>query len=430
MSLKEKVAKLPETPGVYFFKDAKGVTLYIGKARDLRARVSTYFHESYGDERLRAMIAHIADVEVLHTPSEVDALLLEARLVKDTQPKYNVKLRDDKTFTMLAITRFDDFPKVWVGRETDDVNAEMYGPFTSASDLREAVKVLQRIFRFATCKIEMRDDDDKRRFFRPCLLYAIHRCTAPCAMKISKGDYAADLDSFKAFLRGDRDKLIDSLKARMKEAAKKQEYERAAELRDQVKAINALAKHALDLDFVEGDITPIDPHDGLDELQRILRLAVPPRVIEGVDIAHLQGAEAVGSLVSFVDGVPFKSGYRRFRVKIAEGGDDYASIHEVVKRRFLRLTDEEQVMPELVLIDGGPGQLRAAAEAITSARGTTTLLSLAKQEEILYRWDGAAQQLKLDKASPALRLMMYVRDEAHRFAQHYHHVLRRKALLE
>jgi excinuclease ABC subunit C len=429
VTLKEKAAKLPETPGVYFFKDARGVTLYIGKARDLRARVSTYFHDGYGDERLRSMVSQAADVDILQTPSEVDALLLEARLVKDTQPKYNIKLRDDKTFTMLAITRFDDFPKVWVGRETDDINAEMYGPFTSAGDLREAVKVLQRIFKFATCRIEMRDADEKRKFFRPCLLYAIHRCTAPCAAKISKADYAGDVESFKAFLRGDREKLIEELRERMKSASKRREYERAAELRDQVKAIEALAKHSLELDFVEGDITPMDPREGLDELGKALGLAAP-RVIEGVDIAHLQGAEAVGSLVSFVDGVPFKSGYRRFRVKIAEGGDDYASIREVVKRRFTRLRDEEQVVPEIFLIDGGPGQLRSAAEAVRDAGGTSVLLSLAKQEETPYRWTGsAAEVVPLEKSSAALRLLMYVRDEAHRFAQHYHHVLRRKALL-
>ena len=426
MTLKEKVAKLPESPGVYFFKDAKGLTLYIGKARDLRARVSTYLHDGYGDDRLRTMIAQAVDVEVIPTPSEVDALLLEARLVKDTQPKYNIKLRDDKTFTMLAITRFDDFAKVWVGRETDEVNAEMYGPFTSAGDLREAVKVMQRIFKFATCRIEMRESDEKRRFFRPCLLYAIDRCTAPCAAKISKEDYAADLESFRAFLRGDRDALLAQLELRMKAAAKRREFERAAELRDQVKAIRALDTHGLEVDFVEGDITPMDPKDGLDELARVLPLPRAPRLIEGVDIAHLQGAEAVGSLVSFVDGVPFKSGYRRFRVKVAEGGDDYGSIREVVKRRFARLKEEEQTLPDVLLIDGGPGQLRSAAEALAEAGiSPATLLSLAKEEETVYRWNGIAVVVPFDKAAPALRLMMYVRDEAHRFAQHYHHVLRR-----
>jgi excinuclease ABC subunit C len=426
VTLKEKVAKLPETPGVYFFKDSKGVTLYIGKARDLRARVSTYLHDGYGDERLRAMVAQAADVEVLETPSEVDALLLEARLVKETQPKFNIKLRDDKTFTMLAVTRFDDFPKVWVARETDEVNAEMYGPFTSAGDLREAVKVMQRIFKYATCRLEMRASDEKRKFFRPCLLYAINRCTAPCAARISTEDYAADLDAFRSFLRGDREALLAQLSDRMRAAAKRLDFERAAELRDQAKAIRALDTHGLEVDYVEGDITPMDPKEGLEELARVLPLARPPRVIEGVDIAHLQGAEAVGSLVSFVDGVPFKSGYRRFRVKVAEGGDDYGSIREVVKRRFARLKEEEQVLPEVLLIDGGPGQLRSASAALAEAGAApSALLSLAKEEETLYRWSGSAAVVPLAKSSPALRLMMYVRDEAHRFAQHYHHVLRR-----
>ena len=170
----------------------------------------------------------------------------------------------------------------------------------------------------------------------------------------------------------------------------------------------------------------MDPKDGLDELARVLDLPRAPRLIEGVDIAHLQGAEAVGSLVSFVDGVPFKSGYRRFRVKVAEGGDDYGSIREVVKRRFARLKEEEQTLPDVLLIDGGPGQLRSAAEALAEAGiSPATLLSLAKEEETVYRWNGIAVVVPFDKAAPALRLMMYVRDEAHRFAQHYHHVLRR-----
>jgi excinuclease ABC subunit C len=377
------------------------------------------------------MISKIRDVAVLQTPSEVDALLLEARLVKDTQPKYNVKLRDDKSFTMLAITRFDDFPKIWVGRETDDVNAEMIGPFTGAADLREAVKVLQKIFKFATCRIEMREGDEKRKYFRPCLLHSINRCTAPCAARISKQDYAADIESLKAFLRGDRAKLAAGLEAKMKEAAKRLDYERAAGLRDQIRAIEALDRHAPEFDYVEGDITPIDPKEGLDDLVRSLALPKTPRTVEGVDIAHLQGNEAVGSVVSFVDGIPFKSGYRRFRVKLAPGGDDYASIREVVRRRFSRLKDEEGLFPDVLLIDGGEGQLRSAAETIESLGVPPPLmLSLAKQDEILYRWDARPVKLALSPASPGVRLMMYVRDEAHRFAQHYHHVLRRKALLE
>ncbi|MBI4564076.1 MAG: excinuclease ABC subunit UvrC [Planctomycetes bacterium] len=432
--LREKAAALPETPGVYFMKDERGRVLYIGKARSLRARVSSYFHANPDiDPRLQSMISQIHDVDVLPTATEVDALLAEARLIKDTQPKYNVKLKDDKSFTMLGLTTFDDFPKVWVVRETDDVNADLMGPFTSASDLRESVKVLQKIFRFATCKIEMRADDEKRRFFRPCLLHSIRRCTAPCAARISKEDYAADIASLKAFLRGDRAKLKEDLAARMKDAARALEFERAADLRDQLRSIEALERHSPEFDYVEGDITPIDPEECLADLSRVLGLP-NVRTVEGIDIAHLQGGETVGSLVAFIDGAPFKPGYRRYRIRDVRGVDDYAAVREVARRRFARLEREERVMPDVFLIDGGLGQLRAVAEALRAdGFPRPRLLALAKREETLFAWDddsAAMSEVKVEKSAPALRLLMYVRDEAHRFAQHYHHLLRRKAILE
>jgi excinuclease ABC subunit C len=425
--IKATLQAIPETPGVYLMKDAKGRVLYIGKAKSLRNRVSTYFHESYGDPRIRAMISQIEAIETLPAPSEVDALLLEARLIKDVQPKYNDRLKDDKSFTMLALTKFDDFPKVWVTRETDDVNAETYGPFTSAGELRDAIRVLQKIFKFATCTIEMREDDPKRRFFRPCLLYAIRRCTAPCADRVTKEQYASNIELLRAFLQGRREEVLSGIRTKMKEASKKLEFERAAELRDQAKMLEALSRRS-ELDYIEGDITPMDPKEGLEGLRVALGLAQPPRTIEGVDIAHVQGGESVGSLVSFVDGIPFKSGYRRYRIKTVQGIDDYAMIREVVTRRFRRLEEEGRIFPEVLLIDGGLGQLNSARAAL-DALGVTppVVLSLAKEEETLFR-DG--RPVPLPKESPALRLLMYVRDEAHRFAQHYHHLLRRKALLE
>jgi excinuclease ABC subunit C len=425
--IKGLIRKLPETPGVYLMKDSKGRVLYIGKAKSLRDRVSTYFNESYGDPRIRAMVAQVRDIETLWAPSEVDALLMEARLIKDIKPKYNDRLKDDKSFTMLAITRFDDFPKVWVMRETDDADAEMYGPFTNAGELRDAVRVLQKIFKFATCTIEMRADDPKRRHFRPCLLHAIRRCTAPCADRVTRERYTADIEMLRTFLQGRRDLVLAGLRAKMKEASKLLEFERAAELRDQAKMLESLSKRT-ELDYIEGDITPIDPKEGLEALQKALGLAAPPRTIEGVDIAHVQGGESVGSLVNFVDGIPFKSGYRRYRIRTVEGIDDYAMIREVVTRRFRRLDEEGRVFPDVLLIDGGLGQLNSARAALADLGVTPPLLlSLAKEEETLFR-DG--KPVPLEKSSAALRLLMYVRDEAHRFAQHYHHLLRRKALTE
>jgi excinuclease ABC subunit C len=426
-ALRERIRKLPETPGVYFMKDGKGRVLYVGKAKNLRNRVSTYFHGSYGDARIRAMVAQVEEVEVLQAASEVDALLMEARLIKDIQPRYNDRLKDDKSFTQLAVTGFDDFPKVWVVRETDEIVGERYGPFTSAGELRDAVRSLQRIFKFATCALEMRVDDPKRKHFRPCLLHAIRRCTAPCADRISPERYQADLDLLRRFLRGGREEVVAELKGRMKAAAQALEFERAAELRDQIKALQGLAKRS-QTDYIEGDITPMDPRDGLVELGRILGLKRPLRTIEGVDIAHVQGEDSVGSLVNFVDGIPFKSGYRKYRIRGVEGIDDYAMIREVVTRRFRRLDEEGKVFPDVLLIDGGLGQYNAAAGALESLGVVPpVLLSLAKEEELVYR---DAKPLRLERSSPALRLLQYVRDESHRFAQHYHHQLRRKALLE
>jgi excinuclease ABC subunit C len=424
---KKLLARIPETPGVYFMKDSRGRVLYIGKAKNLRSRVSTYFHDSAGEPRIRAMVGKVADVEFLEAPSEVDALLMEARLVKDIQPRYNEKLKDDKSFTMLAVTAFDDFPKIWVVRETDEVEGERYGPFTSAGELRDAVRVLQKIFRFATCTLEMREGDPKRRFFRPCLLHAIRRCTAPCADRVSRDRYAADVDALRKVLRGGRDEVLSDLRVRMREAAGRLEFERAAELRDQVRALEGLARRS-EPDYIEGDITPMDPAEGLQALARLLGLEAPPRTVEGVDIAHVQGSESVGSLVSFVDGIPFKSGYRRYRIRTVKGIDDPAMIREVVRRRFRRLDEEGKLLPDVLLVDGGLGQLNAAHAALAEAGARPgVVLSLAKEEETVFR-DGRA--LRVDRASPALRLLMYVRDEAHRFAQHYHHLLRRKALVE
>jgi excinuclease ABC subunit C len=314
-----------------------------------------------------------------------------------------------------------------VVRETDEVNAETYGPFTSAGELRDAVRVLQKIFKFATCTLDMRESDPKRRFFRPCILHAIRRCTAPCADRVPRERYLADVEMLRKFLKGGREEVVADLRARMKDASKRLAFERAAELRDQIKSLEGLSKRS-ELDYIEGDITPMDPREGLEELGRVLGLGAAPRTIEGVDIAHVQGGESVGSLVNFVDGIPFKTGYRKYRIKTVEGIDDYAMIREVVTRRFRRLDEEGKLFPDVLLIDGGVGQFNAAKGALESLGvAPPLLLSLAKEEETLIR-DG--KPLSLEKSSPALRLMMYVRDEAHRFAQYYHHQLRRKALIE
>ena len=422
LDLKEKIRGIPASPGVYFMKDDQGRTLYIGKAKNLRNRVTSYFGKTLPEPRIGKLMSQVKDVEWLVLPSEVDALLAEARLIKDTQPRFNSRLKDDKSFPVLAVTRMDDFPKVWVKRETDSLDMETWGPFTNVGDLRDAVKTLQKIFRFATCQIPMWERDEKRKYFRPCLLYSLQRCTAPCADLIGKEAYEADIASLRRFLQGEREALFRDLDRRMQSAAKNLEFERAADLRDQIQSLRKLEEKSSQKDYLEGDITPLDPAEGLEDLISRLELPFRPRRIEGVDIAHVSGDQAVGSLVSFQEGIPWKEGYRKYRIREVKGIDDYAMIREVIRRRFR--TSRSSPPPDILLVDGGLGQFHAAREAGEKSR---LLLSLAKREEILFR-DGKPVRLPLSSA--AMRLLIYVRDEAHRFAQHYHHQLRRKAMVE
>lgn len=423
-ALRAKAAAFPECPGVYFMKDARGRVLYIGKARSLRDRVSTYFSAAAQaeDPKVGRLMRRARDVDFLECATEVDALLAEARLIKDVKPPFNVQMRDDKSFRMLELTADDDFPKVRLVHENDPMGGERFGPFVGSAGLQEAVKVMQRIFRFATCSLEIREGDPARRRFRPCILHNIRRCTAPCAARISKVQYAGDIASLRRFLGGGRGPLMEELRGRMKEAARELRFEEAAALRDQVRALEGLSRRPKDNDYLEGDITPLEPREGAEELGRLLGLTV--RTIEGVDIATVGGTESVGSLVRFEGGLPKKSGYRRYRIREVEGVDDFAMVREVVTRRFRRGD-----APDVLLIDGGRGQLNAAAEALRRAKVELPgLLSLAKREELVFV-PGRPKPLEWPRRSPALRLLMYVRDEAHRFAQHYHHILRRKAVL-
>ena len=432
-ALIEKVKGFPKKPGVYLMKDARGRVLYVGKAVDLRGRVGQYFQPSadLGPKKAQ-MVAEVADVEFLPAESEVDALLTEARLIKDIRPRYNVRLTDDKTFPYLEITTREAFPGVYFTRTPRPKGTKLYGPFESAAGLRTAIGELQKIFRFRTCRLEIGEDDPDRRYVRPCILYAIDRCTAPCAGHVEVETYRKDITRLRRFLEGKRARLMRELAREMKALSENLRYEEAARVRDQLQAIEALGRRGRVADNLQPEVfaPAFDPAEGVQALSDLLEAPEPIRAIEGVDIANLGPDEAVGGLVQFIDGRPFKAGYRRFRIKTVAGPNDVAMIREVVFRRFRRLRDELSVLPDLVLIDGGPAQLHAAAEAV-EAVGTDRphLLSLAKREEEVYVLGRAEDEpLRLPRTSPALKILQAVRDEAHRFAQHYHHLLRRKAM--
>ncbi|WP_197440813.1 excinuclease ABC subunit UvrC [Thalassoglobus neptunius] len=427
----EKVKTFPQKPGVYLMKDRLGRVIYVGKAVNLRSRAGSYFTSAAATEmRTANLVPEIADIDFLVTDSEVDALLLESRLIKDIQPRFNQELKDDKTFPYLQIRIGEDFPRVEFTRKPESKGVKLYGPFTSAKKLRGTISVLQKIFKFRTCPLDIQEDDERWRWFRPCLLANINQCTAPCNLRISKEEYREDIRRLRMFLDGKKTRLIAELRRDMQAASKELKFEKAARIRDEIHALENLNLRGNLEDHQQPEVFYIDPQKGLRGLKKIFDLPEVPRVIEGVDIAHLQGGETVASLVQFIDGLPFKHGYRRFKIRTVDGVDDFASMREVVSRRLSRLSRDGDAFPDILLIDGGKGQLNAALQAMKAIDiDPPFTISLAKREEEVYV-PGQPEPHRLSRHSYALRLLQYVRDESHRFAQAYHHTLRSKSTFE
>ena len=436
--LSRKARELPRAPGVYLMKDARGVVIYVGKARVLPNRVASYFQAStqLGPKK-QPMLDLIEDFDVIECEGEWEALLAENRLIKDLHPRFNARLTDDKTFPYLAITMRDAFPGVYITRAPTDERfrgAKVVGPFTSVYALRESLKLMQRVFRFRTCELEIGEpaegERDPRRFFRPCLLYPINQCTAPCAAKISREEYRRDIERFVAFIGSKGSVMLREMRSEMEQAAGRLDFEKAAKLRDQIRAIEKLDERGRRSAGwqPESESLYVDPRKGLASLQKTLGMDTEIRCIECIDIAHLQGSETVGSKVCFVDGRPLKNEYRRFRIRTA-ANDDYMAIREVVSRAYRDAGEGQAIYPDVVMIDGGPGQLSAALEAFAAFdRRPAMVIALAKKQELIYR-QGDDEPIRLSRQNLGLKLCQAVRDEAHRFAQHYHHVLRRKKMV-
>ncbi len=448
--LLEKARALPRVPGVYLMKSADGVVLYVGKAARLPDRVSSYFVPSADlGFKKQPMLRDVSDFDVIECESEWEALLTENRLIKDLRPRFNVKLTDDKSFPYLVVTQREPSPRVVVTRSPAAEHfrgAKVFGPFTSAGSLREAVQVLQRVFKFRTCGLDIQPGAPENKRFRPCLLHAIGRCSAPCADRITPEAYRADVDRFVRFLGTKRASMLREMREEMQAASDALEFERAAVLRDQINAVERLDQRASRRDGWQPhtEAMPIDPRKGTRALAKVLGLTEAVRCIEAFDIAHLMGGETVASKVCFVDGRPLKNEYRRYRIKgtgsrpdEGSGGptaprgqnDDYASIREVITRRYRDAGAGHELYPDVILIDGGLGQLHAALEAFDLLGVLPPMvISLAKKEELIYV-QRRKEPIRLGREHTALRLCQAIRDEAHRFAQAYHHVLRRKRTL-
>ena len=525
--LTRKLATLPDAPGVYLWKDAEGGVLYVGKAKSLRSRVRSYVNNDHAESpKLRHLMRLAADVETILTGTETESLLLENNLIKEYLPRFNARLKDDKSYPSIAVTLKEPFPRLLVTRQRDLAGARYYGPYTDVSLMRRTLGIVRRIFTVRSCT----DDLPRERRERPCLDFHIGRCKAPCVGWQPQEDYRAMIDEVVAFLEGDTADVRGRLRAMMTAAADREDFERAKELRDTLKWVEQLespgaveqvgsgdadvigfardgddaavtffrvrdgrvvARDHRFLENVEGEsdetilsawlvqeyrlaqtrakrvVLPFPPED-LEQLAQLLPdadfhvpqrgaagrwrdladqnarhlleslriesfetderaedpvyalgrdlgLQVVPRSLICVDISTNQGRDTVGSLVWFEAGRPKKSEYRKFKIKGLAQQDDFAAIHEVVTRFLTRRRDEKKPLPDLIVIDGGKGQLGAAKGAM-DALGITDipLISLAKREEEVFL-PGREESLRLPRRSPSLRLLQRARDEAHRF---------------
>ena len=523
-----KLPHLPDGPGVYLWKSGNGDILYVGKAKSLRSRVRSYFGADHEESpRTRHLVGKIADVETIVVPTEAHALILEANLIKEYKPRFNISLRDDKSYPYIKVTIQEAFPRVYVTRRLQNDGARYFGPYTDVGAMRRALNVVKRIFTVRSCNYDMpREMPD-----RPCLDYYIHRCKAACILAQSQMEYRSMIDEVVLFLEGRPDEVMKHVKERMESASNSLDFERAAELRNALRHLEQMEEPTVVLEVEGGDrdvigfardgddacavllrirggkllsrehrflvnvegeedsaimsaylagsyvalreranqlLVPFDfddrelleqslpqtrihvpqrgsrrelvdlaqqnarhlleelrasttegattAGDPVYELGRELELQRLPRTMVCFDISTTQGTDTVGAGVWFENGRPRRGEYRKFRVKTVEGADDFASMREVVTRYFQRRQSEEKPLPDLIVIDGGKGQLSAAHEALAGlGLAERPLVSLAKREEEVFVW-GRQEPIKMSRRSTALRLLQQLRDEAHRFA--------------
>jgi excinuclease ABC subunit C len=543
MTLEEKLQTLPDRPGVYVYRDAKGQALYVGKAASLRGRVRSYFQESRPrDAKTDVLVRQIADLEYVVTDNELEALMLEANLVRKHRPRYNIILRDDKHYPFLKLTTDEEFPRLLVARRVQKDGATYYGPFYPATAMRDTLRLVRQLFPLRTCAIKI-----DGRLERPCIQHFIHRCNAPCTGWETREGYAATVRDVERFLEGKDEDLAARLTREMEQAAREEKFERAALLRDQIQSLNKVRERQkiISTDLVDQDVigvvrqgadacvelffvrkgrlqgqeafffdrvagwkdgeilsafvrqfygkrvTPapeillsedvpeaeltqewlstvagrrvqlIVPQRGAkrefvamaeenaalalrnhllsranrqqlvqEEIARSLNLPGAPNRIEGYDISSIQGAEQVGSMVVWENGDMKKDDYKRFRIKTVAGADDFASLAEMLRRRFSRSLEQGTPLPDLVLIDGGRGQLNAGLSVLTElGLDWIPVVALAKQREEVYRGE-SLEPLVLDPTSPALHTLQKIRDEAHRFAISYHKKLRTRRTIQ
>jgi excinuclease ABC subunit C len=429
--IRRKIAELPHKPGVYLMKDRFGTVIYVGKARDLRKRVSTYFHPSRRmswDMKLNALIEAVHDLDTHSVRSEPEALLLEGKLIKEYQPRYNISFRDDKRFLLVKVNLNDPIPRFVLTRLRQEDGARYFGPFAHSASARHTLTLARRKFNLRGCRPFTPAADD----YKHCLYGHLKYCTAPCIGNISQEDYRRQVVAACEFLDGQTGEMERELEDQMKKAAAAEEFEKAAQYRDALGDLRRTTQKTKKFPRTPYTLPiALDSQRDLTELGLALNLPAAPVRIEGFDISNISGTFAVASMVSFRDGKPDRSNYRRFRMKTVTGQDDFACMAETVRRRYARLVSESPgALPNLIVIDGGKGQLNAAvAELVKLGVQQIPIIGLAKEFEEIYR-PGQSEPIRLGQDSSALKLLQRVRDESHRFANTYNAQLRLKKISE
>lgn len=545
-NLKEKLSNLPNLPGIYQFKNETGKVIYVGKAKILKNRVRSYFHSNLDSPKTRALVSKVTDLELIVTDSEIEALMLENNLIKELKPKYNVNLKDDKSFPYIRVTN-EPFPQVFPTRTVVQDGSKYFGPFTDVKSMRVSLRMISRLFKVRSCKYFITDEVIEKRKIKVCLDYHIKRCEGPCEGLVSKDNYGKMINNVIKLLKGKTDDLINDLSSQMIEFSQNLQFEKAAEIRDRIEQLKVYdSKHQVisaDLDdkdiiavavedkdvactilnikkgkllskrqfhlFTESGenlekiysdllrfyyseyveipkqiITEVEPSDldviiswlsekagrkpnfiipkrksdslallnmsktnanlllkeiqlqklkkegsipyVLNSLKRDLRLKKLPVKIECFDISNLQGTDTVASMVVFENGKPKKSEYRKYIINSVEGPDDFASMQEVISRRYSKLLENNEPFPELIMVDGGKGQLSSAIETLDNIGAKNfQIIGLAKRlEEVFLPNHNEAQSIP--KTSSSLKLLQHIRDEAHRFAITFHRDRRNK----
>lgn len=456
--LRSRLSEVPHQPGVYLMKDRLGSIIYVGKARDLRKRMSNYFmasRKTRADLKTRALIDSIADFEFHIVRNEQESLLLEGKLIKDYRPRYNVSFRDDKRFLLVKVRMEDPWPKFIITRLKKDDGARYFGPFPHSGALRETISWINRACGLRVCRPLVPGEQD----YKHCNADIIRNCSAPCIGRISREDYLAKVDDACRLLEGKgKREMFESLRADMEKAAANLEFEKAASLRDVMLNLEKTLSPTRQFSRGRGVPTTVKPTEDLADLGEALHLAGPPRVMECFDISNVSSNHIVASMVRFTEGRPDNQNYRRYRIRTVEGQDDFASMAEVIRRRYSRIlmensgnapeAEESQedvveaqrrlaregrakiVLPDLVIVDGGKGQLGMAVKELNKlGLHELPVIGLAKQREEVFV-PGKSEPILIPHDRGALKLLQRIRDEAHRFANGYNALLYRRRMKE